>query len=412
MKHIAVLGAGICGLSLAWRLKKKYRNEAKITLFEKTSRAGGWIETIEKEGFLFEQGPRSCRPQGAGIATLQLIEELNLQSEVLGGKLPNRYLLYNQKLEKVPSDLISFLTSPLTRRHIPAILRECFKKSDFKEDETIFDFFSRRFSSDFAMSLIDPFVSGIFAGDIRELSIRSCFPYLHENGCVVRSFFKRKKSDNLSRFVQANQKYNLFTFKNGMETLTKRLSQELTIIYNQTVSGIDSLSDHAVVRLATGENLHFDHVYTTLADKEVPTSSIAVVNFGYHRDVLKNKGFGYLVPSKENEKILGVVFDSSAFPMQNKHPEETRLTVMVGEKYLHDPLTVAGEALSKHLSIDAMPDVTHVKIAKNAIPQYPVGHWEWLKRKELNCKPHITFLGSSYYGVSVNDTIKKNQISV
>ena len=79
IKNIVVLGAGISGLSLAWKLKQKFPEDCKITILEKSHRPGGWIRSIEQDGFLFEQGPRSCRPKGAGLATLKLIEELGLR---------------------------------------------------------------------------------------------------------------------------------------------------------------------------------------------------------------------------------------------------------------------------------------------------------------------------------------------
>src|SRR5437762_1101962 len=82
-RHVVILGAGISGLSSAWYLKRQHGREIDITIIEKSSRCGGWIQTIDQDGFLFEQGPRSCRPSGSGIYTLQLIEELGIQKEVI-----------------------------------------------------------------------------------------------------------------------------------------------------------------------------------------------------------------------------------------------------------------------------------------------------------------------------------------
>ena len=63
-RHIIILGAGISGLATAWFLKKyadQKQSQLKITLIEKSQRAGGWIQTIQTGKFLFEQGPRSFR---------------------------------------------------------------------------------------------------------------------------------------------------------------------------------------------------------------------------------------------------------------------------------------------------------------------------------------------------------------
>jgi protoporphyrinogen/coproporphyrinogen III oxidase len=153
---------------------------------------------------------------------------------------------------------------------------------------------------------------------------------------------------------------------------------------------------------------------------QIPTVSVAVVNFGFHKKVLAKKGFGYLIPSKEKEKILGVVWDSSIFPQQNHVPEETRLTVMLGGAHMsnfdayseNDFMQMAKKGLEEHLSITSEPDICMIKIAKHSIPQYLVGHSERLKTIEsLLSKifPKLTLHGNSFYGISVNDCIANSK---
>ena len=119
-------------------------------------------------------------------------------------------------------------------------------------------------------------------------------------------------------------------------------------------------------------------------------SSVAVINIGYKRQVLPQKGFGYLIPSLENESILGMVWDSCVFPQQNATTEETRLTVMIGDGKIPfsqqtdaDFLNRSLEAVSKHMNVKERPDAFDVSIAHEAIPQYIIGYEQ---KKALICK--------------------------
>src|SRR5262245_13844398 len=98
-RHVVILGAGISGLSCAWHLKKQYKNDIHITLLEKSGRVGGLIRTVHSNGFLFEQGPHSCRGDG-GEATLQLLEELGLQDQIIYANPESnaRYVYHNNML--------------------------------------------------------------------------------------------------------------------------------------------------------------------------------------------------------------------------------------------------------------------------------------------------------------------------
>src|SRR5262245_23718577 len=108
MKRIIILGAGISGLSLGWFLKRRFGSRIKLQIFEKSSRAGGWIQTVREKGFLFEQGPRSLRSHGSGLETLMLLEQLGMENEVIAANQAsrNRYLWINKKLHRLPNGLI------------------------------------------------------------------------------------------------------------------------------------------------------------------------------------------------------------------------------------------------------------------------------------------------------------------
>lgn len=429
---IAILGAGISGLTLGWAIKQKYGDTVTLSILEKENRPGGWIQTNKQQGFLFEQGPHSCR--AASLDTLELLEKLNLQEETLVGdpSAQKRYLWLDQKLQALPNSFLGLLSSPLTRGTIGPFLREVWRKKSTLEDETIYDFFSRRLNSKIADCFIDPFVSGIYAGDIRQLSLQACFPLLHEweqqKGSLIKGFFSHERQAASTPFQDRVLKSGLFSFKNGMETLPKALATYLTNEI-QLNAPVKSLQFHPA-SITINSNINANLVISTLPAPaiapiikssypevssllaNIPHASLAIVHLGWNQPVLNKKGFGYLVPSMENESILGVIWNSSVFPAHQASAECVNLSVMIGGARFsrfstYSPETfvqIALDAVKKHLLINQMPDLIAHKIISQAIPQYNLGHLKKVAAIQ-NFHPCLKLLGSSYFGISINDCI-------
>lgn len=411
-KQIIILGAGISGLSLGWFLKQRFGDAIDITLIEKEKRVGGWIHSSTHDGFLFEEGPRAFRTKGKGKATLQLIQQLGLESELIPAspQSKRRYLYLNGKLCTLPG--ISFLW------HLcKAIWREKRAYPDAVEEETIDHFFRRRFGHAFTDSAVDALVSGIYAGDSRLLSMKSCFPLIHQmdqqHGSLFRALWHRKKiKPNTDPFIYKMQNHSLLTFKNGMESLTQAIYNQLdaafllgeevvslrsngeVVLRERVLQGdvlISALPAHALVRLIPEESELLERI---------PYVSLKVVNIGYKNLSLPKQGFGYLVPRREGEKILGCVWNSSVFP-QHVPERGAGVTVMMRSEY---GVEVALESLQRHLGIVAKPDVLDVKEVRRAIPQYLVGHEECVNELRQRV-PWLHLLGAAFGGVGVNDCI-------
>ena len=437
MKHIVVLGGGISGLCSAYFLQK--REGVKITLVEKGDHLGGWIRTKEQSGFLFEQGPRSCRPVGDGVELLKLIEEIGLEEQLVvsGQDAKKRYLLRGGSLKKMPNCPFSVLSSGFAFQLFSALLKDWWVSKNDSEDESIHSFVTRRFGKKLAEDFFDPLVSGIYAGNIKKLSVRTCFPILYEwekkYGSLLKGAFrnrgKREKQDpDFSKVGRGN----VFSFKEGMETLVRRLQSKIEgdILLN---SEVISLSEGLLVGLKNGKSIKADGVISTLPSfalanviqgnsslaknlRSIPFTSLAVVNLGYRASVLKKTGFGYLVPSNERKKILGVVFDSCVFKEHNRNSKETRLSVMIGGENMGDFGTleegdlemIALEAAREQLGIGVNPDAMQVNWARRSIPQYLVGHWSKVKRIKQEAKahfPNLWLLGSCYDKVALGSLV-------
>ena len=420
-KKIVILGAGISGLSAGWFLKTRFKGDIELTLLEKDSRAGGWIQTINKEEFLFELGPHSCRMNQAFPQFEELLDDLELNNQIIlpASSSRKRYLYIDRKLNLIPSNPLGLLFSPFGMIVLKGLWKDLWEKQGKSSDESIHAFFTRRLGSSIADRFVDSLVNGIYAGDPKQLSIRSCFPAIYEleqrHGGLLRGLIARKNS----------KKGGFFSFKGGMEVLPQALARRLEshLRLSTAAKRLIAHSDGVEIELENGTKLAADHVISTLPSYalntllkkemiEIPFNTVHVVCLGYSTSVLEKQGFGYLIPSMEKEEILGVIWDSSVFPQQNRHEQQTRLTVMIGDQTgeSKDYIKMALNSLSKHLNINRQPDVVHYKSAKSAIPQYTLGHSERLKGIERELKdayPHLTVLGNSFYGVSVPECIER-----
>ncbi len=443
-QSVVILGGGISGLATAWFLKKQYQDSVNITIVEKAPRLGGWIRTIRQEGFLFELGPRSCRASGSGLATLRLVEELGLQDQVVTASpdARRRYLYSGGRLQPLPTNPFSCLLSPLMRPLLWPLLREWSIAPSQAADESVYEFVERRLGHHAAAFFVDSLVSGIYAGDPKKLSMKSCFPALYrweqEHGSLTKGLFKsRRPKEALSPFIHHVQKEGLFSFRQGMQQLVDTLASRLEVDIRTGCEVLSLIPQHSGMIVTTSSGtLQADHVISALPAhclaslvaandpalanllQGIHATSVAVVNVGYRRRVLQREGFGYLIPSQEKEKILGVVWDSSAFPQHNSSKEETRLTGMVGGDLMpnfddhraEEWQAVVLEALEKHLGITAQPDTLVVTLARRAIPQYTIGHADRLQAIAAHQFPHLEVTGNSFGGVSVNDSIETSSM--
>lgn len=421
MKRVVILGGGISGLASGWFIKKRFGHAVHVTIVEKAPKLGGWIQTQKNQGFLFELGPHSCRTSGTGEDTLSLIKELGLDSQILYAEeaAHRRYLYHQKQLRLLPQGPLSLVRSPWIWKILPELISEYFRASQNMGEETIEEFIKRRFGKQVAEFLMDPLVSGIYAGDMSQLSMKACFPTFHkyeqEHGSVLKGLFKNAT------------KSSLFTLKEGMGSLIKELHKQLeaTFLLSNEALWLSfkgkqvevQLKDRRIVAdqliaalpatdLAKLMERHDSYLAAKL--REIPFASVASVQVGYKKDILPLQGFGYLIPRKERESILGMVWDSCIFPNQNHHKEETRLSVMMSLQDGQDSIQLAKDAIVKHLGIVEKPDHMSLHTAHHAIPQYFLGHEKRISEIEERVTrlfPHTTLLGSSYYGVSVNDCI-------
>ena len=139
---------------------------------------------------------------------------------------------------------------------------------------------------------------------------------------------------------------------------------------------------------------------------DFPAASMWVIHLGFSERLLAKKGFGYLVPTKEKEPLLGMIWDSSIFPEKGR----TRLTAMT--RAFGDALwakETAFDSLRRHLGIFAIPLFIEAHLAEEAIPQFEVGYAKRLARFQSELKeaiPSLTLIGNYIGGASVDACVR------
>ncbi|XP_060718347.1 protoporphyrinogen oxidase [Tachysurus vachellii] len=461
-KSVAVLGGGISGLSACYYLSKS-AHVSKVVLLEATGRFGGWINTTRREdGAVFEHGPRGVRPSGAvGRNTLNLLSDLGLEREIL--PVPhdhvaskNRFLYVNGQIHKLPSSLSGVVRTvpPFSSPIILSVMKEVLVKKGKEEDESVHSFVSRRFGSELADIAMDCLCRGVFAGDSRKLSVRSCLPPLHRAeqdwGSVLLGLLlggEKAGAGGRSALAQRAkaESWAQWSLTDGMQTLPDALQEALSgrerveLRHSAPVRTLSYTTAGWEIKQVDGATLKVDHVISALPASvlasllppaakslshllcEINTVSVGLVNLEYEGSVLPVMGFGHLIPSSEDKGVLGVVYDSVPFPQHNRRGEPTtRMTVMMGGSWFEETLGPPDEvkdqvlldralqAVRSHLNITSSPVWSKAAVLKNCIPQYHLGHWKRLEAMRQYISDHtlpLTLTGASFDGVSVNDVI-------
>lgn len=426
MKKIGIIGGGISGLTTAYLLKKK---GFAVMVFERSEKTGGNVQTIQKDGYTVEQGPNSLLKSPRLV---DLVKLLNLESKVIAADeaAKKRYILSGGKLEAMGPK--SFVNGYFSLKTVLSLIREPFVRSKSPENESVAQFVSRRISAEFLDKAIDPFVSGVYAGDPNNLSMRSAFPKLFEMerdfGSLIMGTFRRKTEKPDPNFPRT------FSFHGGLKTLIDALAKEIGdgIKLSASVSEIEETAD-GKFRVNKQE---FDSVVIStpafvaaelvksrdenLAKllSEVNYPQVAVVVLGFKSEKIKKEldGFGFLIPSKEKRPILGTLFHSAVFPERSPDGFQLLMTFVGGvragdkldEKSDDKLKAMVLEQLGEILGVAGEPDFVHIKRWKRAIPQYRVGYEAVTETvADFEKKNRGVYFCSNFYrGISMSDCVK------
>jgi oxygen-dependent protoporphyrinogen oxidase len=433
MPEFIIIGAGISGLTVAHKLTRAGKD---VIVLESSDTAGGKIITVRVDGYLLEAGPNSLRVENS--ETVDLIEECGLSERVIEAN-PNskkRFILKNGEWVKIPGGPGEAISTPLfSLAGKLRIALEPFIAKSKLEDESAASFVSRRLGREVFDYAADPFITGIYAGDPQKLSMRHAFASMwdaeQEYGSLIRGMIKGRKGQSKDRI-----KPYVVSFAEGLTELTSAIKSSLgnrLQLHNGALQ-VERTQAGFAVTSSTG-TLEAPQIIFALPAYDVgpvaqpfaPDLSrvllaidyppVAVVYLGYDEKQFATvpEGFGGLIPSKENRKILGVIFSSSNFP--NRAPEgHLLLTVIMGgashpeyaERSNKEILDLATAEVNDLLKPNGAPVFQRVRLWKRAIPQYNVGYGavlEAIDRAERE-NPGLHFTGNYRGGIAMGACIK------
>jgi oxygen-dependent protoporphyrinogen oxidase len=442
MNSVAIVGAGITGLTLAFRLRQR---GVPVTIYEASDRIGGVIQSIQRDGYLAEFGPNSILETSPKIASL--ITDLGLDPRRIYSEpaAENRYLVRYKRPILLPASPVKFFGTELFSWGTKLrLFREPFvPPSPPDVDENLADFVVRRLGREFLDYAINPMVSGIYAGDPARLSVKHGFPKLHaleqKYGSLIKGQILGAK-ERRQRGEVSKQDAKKLSFDDGLQVLPDTLGAKLAdvIRFNATVQRIEQTAAGWKVCVAVGGELQQpEHAAVVWAApthrlvevglatareldatvlREVYYPPVASIVLGFRRDEVAHPldGFGMLIPQAENFRILGTLFSSSLFP--NRAPAgHVTLTTYIGgarapelaQRPAEDVVAMTVEDLRTILGVTGRPTFQHAVFYPKAIPQYNVGYGRFKVLMDgIEAKaPGMFFAGHFRDGISLGDSI-------
>ena len=225
MTDFAIVGAGISGLSAAWFLKQR---GFSVQVFEAGEKPGGSIRSFESHGFLLEAGPNSTLENTDALGELIAGVGMGQELRAADSTAKRRYILKQGELLALPGDPLSFIRTPLfSGRGKLRLLAEPFIGRAGRE-ESIADFVRRRLGSEFLDWAIDPFISGVYAGDPEQLSVQAATRKIYALEAEYRSLF----IGAIRRLLQGRKSGpapsgRLINFAKGMQTFPLAVAASL-----------------------------------------------------------------------------------------------------------------------------------------------------------------------------------------
>ena len=409
--EVTVIGAGLTGLTTAYLLR---RQGIRVRVVETDSRIGGQIQTKHNNNYVFETGPTT-----GSVSTPEVTELMMDLAITSGGKCiietapdssKRRLIWKRDSFRELPSGLLSAVTTPLFRFSDKLrILGEPWRKRGNDPDESIASLATRRLGRSFLDYAVDPFISGVYAGDPDKLIVRYALPKLYalerDHGSFIRGSIAKMKQPKSERDRLATKK--VFSALGGLSNIPEAEADYIgreNIILGASHVAVGYIYNNKVWETtfmdADGNSRTFQSqwVVTTCGAYNLPQllpfvdkeRMDAIAELVYAPVMEVNVGmpdtfggdycaFGGLVPSIERLQILGILFPSACFIRRApeggalfsfflggiKHPE----MLDKSDDEIRSIVTACLHTMLK-FPAEAEPDFIHISRHCRAIPQY------------------------------------------
>lgn len=455
-KKIVIIGGGITGLSAAYYLQKAIKEKGlpyEFQLIEATHRLGGKIQTVTRDGFTIERGPDSFLARK--LPGSKLVKEVGLGDELVHNSTGQSYVLVKENLHPmpegavmgVPTKISPFVTtglfSPIGKLRAAADF--VIPKTKHEGDQSLGMFFRRRLGDEVVENLIEPLLSGIYAGDIDRLSLKSTFPqFLHAEQRHRSLIVGMKKFKELqpkqAEDANAKKQGAFLTLKKGLQSLVDAIEEQLdplAVVKGVKVEKVNRMGEQYDLTLSNGKEMKADAVIITSPHfaaqsmlshypifeplREMPSTSVATVAMAFPKEAVKEdiNGTGFVVSRNSDYTITACTWTHKKWP--HSTPDgKVLLRCYVGragdeaivDQSDEEIVQVVLEDLNRIMQITEKPEFCVVTRWKKAMPQYTVGHQERLEEITQAIEEQLKGLylaGSSYEGLGLPDCIEQGE---
>ncbi len=470
MKNFVIIGGGIAGLAAAYYASRPTETPVKITLLEQADYWGGKLVTervsVDQGQFVIEGGPDTfvvTKPWG-----VRLCKELDIADRLKGTNPDTKktYILKGGKLHELPGGLTMMIPTefgPMIQTGLLSWTAKARMGLDFllpparrNGDESLGAFVTRRLGREAYENLIEPLMSGIYAGDGDRLSLQATFPYLRDlelehGGLVKGALALRRERLRKARNGGANptptpgSRSIFLSPATGLAEIVEALVIQLEAsgVEMRLRTGVRKVSRDGKkysIYLSSGAPIAadgvilatpsfvtadlLDHFAPALAAelRTIEYVSTATVTLAYPESALPRRldGYGYVIPRREGRKVLACTWTSTKFP--HRAPESyALLRIFIGRAGEEEDipwdeawlLEAARQELRLTLGITADPLLQRVHRWEKAMPQYNLGHPERLRRIEHNLAEFsgLALAGNAYQGIGIPDCVHSGELA-
>lgn len=446
-----IVGGGIFGLVAAQALASKH-GITNFLVTEARERVGGNITSLEEGGYIWEEGPNSFQPNDS---MLQIAVDAGVDKDlVFGDPTAPRFVFWEKKLRPTPSgpDALTFdLLSPWGKIRAGLGAVGLFKAPMPDKEETVEQFIRRNLGDEVFERLIEPFCSGVYAGDPRKLSMKAAFKVIWNlektGGSLVGGAIKRFQDGKKNakprdpRLPPKPKGQTVGSFRKGLRMLTDAIGKNVkdTVRVNWKLSNISRGADgiytlsystpEGNVEVKTRSLLLTVPAYVAAdllkpvapaahdALKTLDYPPVAAVTISYPLSAVRDDrkdangavpGFGQLHPRSQGVTTLGTIYSSSLFPGRCP-PGNILLLNYIGGALNRNIVNQTPEELVAQVDKDVRtmlikpdapkPTTVGVRVWPRAIPQFNVGHDAVLDTANSSLKAagwEGLFLGGNY----------------
>ncbi|MDP4095583.1 protoporphyrinogen oxidase [Paenibacillus sp. P96] len=446
MKTVVVIGGGITGLTAMYTLQKAMKEQnqrLKLMLVEADEMLGGKIRTVRQDDFMMETGADSIVARKNDSA---LMEELGLAGEIVYNATGRSFIYLDGGLKKIPADAVFGIPVSLqalaeseliSAEGKVAALKDYYTPNEtFTENDSLGVFLEHFLGEELVRKQISPVISGVYSGELDNLTIASTFPFLLEYKNKYGSIMKGL-AENRDRFLRKDGR-KFVSFRRGVSDLIDRLEARLNNV--EILKGTQALSvtktrERYEVALTGGRILEADFVVLSTAHTSarsllqdeglnrdfdrLSSRSLISVYLGYNvpDERLPEDGTGFIAAPNS-----GLMCDASTWTSRKWQHTSARQQLLIRMFYKssnphfdklqqmteEELISVAVSDVEKSIGITDRHVTCDVTKWRDSIPNYHLGHPDIVRSLESKLAashPGVFLAGCSYYGVGIPDCI-------